>query len=41
MNIIISRLGTGFTLMVDGVAHGMYRSKGAAQVAALNLKENA
>jgi hypothetical protein len=39
MSIQISNAGTHYTLMVDGVSHGIYRTKGAAQVAAAKLKE--
>ena len=35
----VSRLGTGFTVLVDGVSHGSYTTRGQAVAAAINLKE--
>ena len=40
MNIQIANLARGYTVLVNGVAHGRYETLGAAQKAALELREN-
>lgn len=35
----VSRLGSGFTVLVDGVANGSYVTRGEAVAVALKLKE--
>lgn len=35
----VARLGRGFTVLVDGVSHGSYVTRGAAVSAALKIKE--
>ena len=37
--IQVSRLGSAFTVLVDGVATGRYETRGAAVKAALTMKE--
>jgi hypothetical protein len=36
----VSRLGSGFTVLVDGVASGFHETRGEAVRAALEMKES-
>ena len=35
----VARLGSGFTVLVDGVASGQYETRGQAIAAAISMKE--
>ena len=36
----VARQGSGFTVLVDGNAHGNYETRGQAVKAAIEMKEN-